>query len=178
MKDWNVLLTSQMGQERRLMQEVADYGEFHPSGFRAVIIGRVSDTAEFLEILKHKWETQPFFPAMLSSATAIQALFPFTLENLTKRLKHEALAFLPAIGENAFYVRVKRRGHKGEISSQEVERALDQFLLAELAAQGRQGRIDFDHPELILFIELLHNQCGLTLITREMKERYPFIKVK
>ncbi len=178
MKDWNIILTSRMGEERRLLQEMADCGEFHLSGFRAVIFGKVSDPAQFLENLKRKWETQPFFPEMLSSATPIQVLFPFTLENLMDRLKQEALAFLPAIGEKPFYVRVKRRGHKGEISSQQVEQALDQFLLDELAAQGLQGRIDFHNPELILFVELLHNQCGLTIITREMKERYPFIKVK
>ena len=178
MKYWNVVLTSRMGEENRLLQEMADYGEFHLSGFRAVIIGKVPDSAQFLELLKHKWETQPFFPEMLSTATPIQALFPFTLEDLLERLKHEALAFLPAIGEKPFYVRVKRRGHKGEISSQEVEQALDRFLLDELAAQGREGRIDFNRPDCILLVELLHNQGGLTLITREMKERYPFIKVK
>jgi len=27
-------------------------------------------------------------------------------------------------------------------------------------------------------VEIIHNQCGLGLITREMKERYPFIKLK
>lgn len=178
MKDWNVVLTSQMGQERRLLQEMADYGEFHHSGFRAVIIGKVPDITEFLETLKRTWETQPFLPEILSSAVPAQVVFPFSLENLMDRLKQEALAFLPEIDEKPFYVRVKRRGHKGEISSQEVEQALDPFLLDQLAAQDRQGRIDFDQPELILFVELLHNQCGLSLITRDMKERYPFIKVK
>lgn len=178
MKDWNVVLTSRMGEENRLLREMADFGEFHLSGFRAVILGKVPAPMEFLETLKHKWETQPFFPEMLSTVTPIQVLCSFILENLLDRLKHEALVFLPAIDVKPFYVRVKRRGHKGEISSQEVEQALDHFLLDELAMQGRQGRIDFHHPELILFVELLHNQGGLTLITREMKERYPFIKVK
>ena len=178
MKDWNMVLTSQMGQERRLLQEMAGYGEFHASGFRAVVIGKVPDTSEFLETLKRAWETQPFLPEILSTALPVQGVFPFTLENLLDRLKQEALSLLPEIDAKPFYVRVKRRGHKGEISSQAVEQALDRFLLDELAARGRQGRIDFQEPEVILFIELLHNQCGLTLITREMKERYPFIRVK
>jgi tRNA(Ser,Leu) C12 N-acetylase TAN1 len=178
MKEWNVVLTSQMGQEHRLLREVSDFGEFHPSGFREVLIGKVPDPSEFLEILKRSWETRPFLPEILSTAVPVQVVFPFTLENLMDRLKQEALAFLPEIDEKPFYVRVKRRGHKNEISSQGVEQALDHFLLEELASQGRQGRIDFDQPELILFVELLHNQCGLTLITRDMKERYPFIKVK
>lgn len=178
MKDWNVVLTSQMGQENRLMREISEYGEFQFSGFRAVIIGKVADPQEFLESLKHAWETQPFLPSILSTAVPVRVVFPFTLDNLMDRLKQEALAFLPEIDEKRFYVRVKRRGHKGEVSSLEVEQTLDRFLLEELAARGQQGRIDFHEPEAILFIELLHNQAGLTLITREMKERYPFIKVK
>jgi tRNA(Ser,Leu) C12 N-acetylase TAN1 len=178
MKDWNVVLTSQMGQERRLLQEIADYGEFHPSGFREVVIGRVPDTTEFMETLKRAWEPQPFLAEFLGTAVPVRSVFPFTLENLLDRLKQEALLFLPEIGEKPFYVRVKRRGHKGEISSQEVEQALDRFLLDELAAQGHEGRIDFQEPEVIFMVELLHNQAGLTLITRDMQERYPFIKVK
>lgn len=178
MKDWNVILTSPMGEERRLLQEVRDYGEFQPSGFRAVMVGKVADPMGFLETLKHKWETQPFFALMLGTATPIQAFFPFTPANLMERLRQKALAFLPAIGEKPFYVRVKRRGHKGEISSQEVEQTLDRFVLDELAAQGLQGRIDFNRPACLLMVELLHDHCGLSLITREMQERYPFIKVK
>jgi tRNA(Ser,Leu) C12 N-acetylase TAN1 len=178
MKDWNVVLTSHMGQEHRLLHEVADYGEFHPSGFREVIIGKVPDPAEFLNILKHSWESQPFLSGMLSTATPVHRLFSFPTEGLADRLRQEALAFLPRLEGKAFYVRVKRRGHKGEISSQEVEQALDRFLLDELAAQGREGRIDFNNPDIILFVEILHNQCGLSVITQEMRRRYPFIKMK
>ncbi|MDI6854292.1 MAG: THUMP domain-containing protein [Deltaproteobacteria bacterium] len=178
MKDWNVVLTSHMGEEHRLLQEVADYGEFHRSGFREVLIGKVPDPAEFMEILKHSWETQPFLSGILSTATPVDRLFSFSTEELMDRLRQESLAFLPRLEGKAFYVRVKRRGHKGEISSQEVEQALDRFLLDELAARGREGRIDFHNPDAILFVEIIHNQCGLTVITPEMKQRYPFIKVK
>jgi adenylyl- and sulfurtransferase ThiI len=178
MKEWNVILTSQMGEERRLLYEMTDYGEFSLSGFRAVILGKVPELKEFFEALKRRWETQPFFPEILSSATPVQILFPFALEGLMERLKQEVLPFLPAIAGKPFYVRVKRRGHKGAISSQEVEQALDRFLLDELATQGLQSRIDFTRAEIILLVELLHNRGGLALITREMQARYPFIKVK
>jgi tRNA(Ser,Leu) C12 N-acetylase TAN1 len=178
MKDWNMVVTSQTGQEHRLLRELADLGEFHPSGFREVLIGRVADAGEFLAILKQRWQDQPFFPEILSTATPVARVLPFTVDNLSLRLKEEALAFLAALAHRAFYVRVKRRGHKGEIKSQEVEQELDRFLLDALAARQTPGRIDFQDPDAILLVELLHNQCGLTLITRDMREQYPFIKVK
>jgi tRNA(Ser,Leu) C12 N-acetylase TAN1 len=178
MKDWNVVLTSHMDQERQLLRELEGLGEFHPSGFREVILGKVADIEKFLEILRQFWEEKPFLPELLSTVTPVRLIFPFTLENLVERLKEEALILAPEIGDRAFYVRMKRRGHKGEISSLEVEQALDEYLKAGLTARGHQAHVDFEAPEVILVVETIHNQCGLGLVTREMKERYPFIKVK
>lgn len=178
MKDWNVVVTSYMHQERRLLQELADLGEFQPTGFRSVLIGQVHDIIDILEILRGRWEKQPFLPDMLSSVVPIRKVFSFTLDNLVARLKEEVLALGPEIGDKAFYVRMHRRGHKGELNSQEVEQALDQFLKEELPARGQKCHIDFAAAAAIVVVETIHNQCGLGLVTREMKERYPFIKVK
>ncbi len=178
MKDWNVVVTSFMHQERRLLQELHGLGEFQPSGFREVIIGLVPDVGDFLENLRRAWEDKPFLAEFLSTVAPVREVFPFTPENLLTKLQEKILALLPEIGDRAFYVRVKRRGHKGEISSQELEQALDQFLKEELESQGRKGRIDFAAPEAIVVVEAIHNQCGLGLVSREMKERYQFVKVK
>jgi len=178
MKDWNVVVTSFMNQERRLLSELAGLGEFHPSGFREAIIGKVPDVGKFLEALKHRWDEQPFLPDLLSAVVPLQEVFPFTLENLMPKLQERVLALGPEIDDKAFYVRMKRRGHKGELDSQEVEQALDEFLKEELASRGQKCHIDFKAPEVIVVVETIHNQCGLGLVTREMKERYPFIKVK
>lgn len=178
MKEWNVVITSYMHEEKRLLQELADLGEFHPTGFRSVLIGQVHDILEFLEIIKGRWEKQPFLPEMLSSVVPIRKVFSFTPDNIVAQLQEEVLALGPEIGDKAFYVRMQRRGFKGVISSQEVEQALDQFLMEELSARGQKCHIDFTAAEAIVVVETIHNQCGLGLVTREMKERYPFIKVK
>ncbi|MCL4501766.1 MAG: THUMP domain-containing protein [Deltaproteobacteria bacterium] len=178
MKDWNVVVTSFMHQENRLLTELSGLGDFHHSGFRETIIGRVADIGKFLEALKHRWDEQPFLPELLSSVVPVREVFPFTLENLLPKLQEKILGLGPDIGDAAFYVRMKRRGHKGELDSQQVEQALDQFLKEELEARGQKCRIDFDDPEVIVVVETIHNQCGLGLVNREMKERYPFIKIK
>ena len=59
-----------------------------------------------------------------------------------------------------------------------MEQALDHFLIEQLESRSQRCRIDFAAPEVIVVVETIHNQCGLGLVTREMKERYPFIKVK
>ena len=132
MKEWNVVLTSYMRQEHRLLGELAGLGAFQTSGFKEVIIGLVPDVGEFLETLRRWWDEKLFLQDLLSAVVPLKLVFPFTLENLLPRLKAEALALGPEIGDRAFYVRLKRRGHKGELSSQPVEQALDQFLKEEL----------------------------------------------
>lgn len=178
MKDWNVVVTSFMNQEYRLLPELAGLGDFHPSGFRDVIIGKVPDVGQFLETLRRSWDEKPFLPELLSTMVPLREVFPFSLENLEERLREKVLALGPEIGDRAFYVRLKRRGHKGELSSQLLEQGLDQFLKEELGSRGQKSHIDFEAPEVIVVVEIIHNQCGLGLVTREMKERYPFIKVK
>lgn len=178
MKNWNVVVTSYKNKERKLLRELEGLGEFVGSGFRNVIIGKVPEMEDFLETLNRWLEEKPFFDEIFSSVVPLVVVFPFTTENLLDLLKQEALALGPEIGDAVFYVRMKRRGHKGIISSMELEQALDRFLLDELAARGQKCRVDFTSAEIIVVIEAIHTQCGLGLVTQEMKTRFPFIKIK
>jgi tRNA(Ser,Leu) C12 N-acetylase TAN1 len=173
--EWNVVLTSHPNQEDRLLQELAGLGDFQPSGFREVIVGLVDDPQSFLETLRHRWETQPFLPEFLSTVAPVRAMFPFRVHDLMDRLLEHIEPLAREIDGRAFYVRLKRRGHKGRIHSQEVEQALDQFLKEEIASQGFSPVIDFTEPECVVVVELVHNQAGVGLITREHLARYPFL---
>ena len=37
--------------------------------------------------------------------------------------------------------------------------------------------IDFKDPDAIVAVELIGDECGVGLITRTMRERFPFVKV-
>jgi len=175
MHEWNVVLTSHPNQEQRLLQEVAGLGEFQPSGFREVIVGLVADLQAFLETLRQRWQTQPFLPEILSTVAPVRAMFPFTLDDLRDRLQEHLEPLAREIDGRPFYVRLKRRGHKGKIHSQEVEQALDDFLKKEIAAQGFSPVIDFTEPECVVVVEIIHNQAGVGFVTREHLARYPFL---
>jgi len=60
----------------------------------------------------------------------------------------------------------------------ESEKELDEWLLAQLEMAGKKARIDFEAPDKIVVIEMVQNECGVGLITKEMKERFTFIKIK
>lgn len=43
---------------------------------------------------------------------------------------------------------------------------------------GKQAKVDFEAPDKIIVVEMVQNECGVGLITKEKKERFPFIKIK
>jgi|UniRef100_A0A7C3V5J5 tRNA(Ser,Leu) C12 N-acetylase TAN1 len=178
MKVWNVVLTSHSNREQRLLREVADLGEFHPSGFREVIIGLVPDIPAFLETMRQRWQEQTFLQEILSTIVPVSVMFPFNVADLLPRLQEHVAPFASEIDGHPFYVRLIRRGHKGEINSQEIEQALDRFLADKISTLGFSPVIDFQGPRYIVVVELIHNQCGVGLLSTELKARYPFIRVK
>jgi tRNA(Ser,Leu) C12 N-acetylase TAN1 len=82
------------------------------------------------------------------------------------------------VEDRKFYVRVKRRGHKGEISSQEIEKEIARFVIDKLEKDGKHAQVSFSDPDIIIVVEMIANRAGVTSITKEMKEKYVLLKVK
>ncbi|MCI0428786.1 MAG: hypothetical protein L0Z46_12280 [Nitrospiraceae bacterium] len=51
------------------------------------------------------------------------------------------------------------------------------MLLAHLREQGAAPFIDFKDPDAIVAVELIGDECGVGLINRTVRERFPFVKV-
>ncbi len=152
MKDWNLVVTSFMRQEHRLLRELAPLGEFRASGFAAVLVGKVPEVGAFLETLRAYWPQKTLSAGTPQRRGAGAHVLPFTPENLLARLEAEVRTLAPEIGSRTFYVRVKRRGHKGEIKSQEVEQTLARFLKEEFCRQGQNCAVDFVAAGVIVVV--------------------------
>jgi tRNA(Ser,Leu) C12 N-acetylase TAN1 len=74
-------------------------------------------------------------------------------------------------------VRVERRGHKGIIDTQACEQTLGAFLWAALEARGARPVVEFDDPDVVVVVELVGDTGGLALVTRELRTRFPFVKI-
>lgn len=178
MMEWNVLVTANMRQERYLLRLLSRHGEFRGSGYRDVVLGRVEDANAFLETLEALRRENPKKLSPLSQIVPMERTFQFDLSDFREKLKEAISPYVELLENKKFYIRVKRRGHKGEISSIEVEKEMDAFILEALASAGKQAQINFEDPDRIIIVETVENRAGVSLITREMKEKYPFIKVK
>lgn len=175
---WNVVLTAKDHEQRHLARLVKPLGDFWWTSFLGVLVGRVEDHNAFCDHLRGREADTPGFLHPLSRLVLIDRTFPFQAENLSAQLEPAVLAYADRIDSGSFYVRVERRGHAGAIHSQPLEQELDRVLMEHLRKQRAAPRIDFEDADAIVAVELIGDECGIGLITRTMRERFPFVKVR
>ena len=178
MKEWNILATATREQERYLLRFLNGYGEFKGSGFRDVVLGRVEEIDVFLRALENLREENPIKLNPLSQIVPLEKTFHFNLSDFKDILKEILSSYVDRIENKKFYLRVKRRGHKGEISSLEVEKEVADFIMGSLEKAGKKAHVSFNDPDCILIVETIRNWAGVGFITKEMKEKYSLIKIK
>ncbi|MEK7237015.1 MAG: THUMP domain-containing protein [Nitrospirota bacterium] len=174
---WNVVVTAKDHEQRHLARCVKRLGDFWWTPFLGLLVGRVEDHEAFCEQLRRSEEERPGFLRPLARLIPIDRTFAFQVEHLSALLEQAVLAYADRIDSGSFYVRIERRGHAGDIHSQPLEQGLDRTLLAHLREQGATPLIDFKDPDAIVAVELIGDECGVGLIARTMRERFPFVKV-
>ena len=99
-------------------------------------------------------------------------------ESLEPQLKQAAAALLERVpAGGSFHVRLERRGLAGRVATQEIERAVAEHLFELAAARGIALRTDFQDPDFVVAAETVGEECGVALVTRELRARYPFVRV-
>jgi tRNA(Ser,Leu) C12 N-acetylase TAN1 len=178
MEKWNILATARRREERSVLRLLNTYGEFRGSGYRDVILGCVADVPAFLEALEGVRREAPGRLRSLGQIVPLERNFRFDITDFRDRVKEAVLPYIDQLESSRFFVRVVRRGHKGEISGMEMEKELDRFILESLEDKGKQATVSIEEFEKMIIIETVENRAGVGLVTREMKEKYPFVKVK
>ncbi len=178
MEKWNVLVTAQKRQERYLLRLLKNFGEFKGSGYRDVVIGNVADTFAFLDALEVIRRETPEKLRSLGQIVPLEENFKFDVADFMEKAKEAICPYITQVENCKFFVRVVRRGHKGEISGMETEKELDGFILATLEDNEKRATVSIEEFEKMIVIETIENRAGVSLITREMKEKYPLVKVK
>ncbi len=177
MQPWNVVVTSRRGGERGALRELKFFGRFHPTGFRDVLAGHVEDRARFFDDLLKGRETRDPVWRFLVRVVPVDAAFSFTLDTFRERLGETIEGMADRVPAGAFYVRIERRGHKGEIPTPEVEREMDARIIAAHERLGLSSKVDFKAFASVVAVETFHDRGGVGIVLKESMERYPFLKV-
>jgi tRNA(Ser,Leu) C12 N-acetylase TAN1 len=178
MEKWNILATARKRQERYVLRLLNNYGEFRGSGYRDVILGYVADVPAFLEALESIRREVPGKLRSLGQIVPLERNFQFDVADFRAKVKEAVFTYIDQLENSRFFVRVVRRGHKGEISGMEMEKELDGFILESLENKGKRATVNIEEFEKMIIIETVENRAGVGLVTKEMKGKYPFVKVK
>jgi tRNA(Ser,Leu) C12 N-acetylase TAN1 len=175
--DWNVLVTACEGRSRDVRGELARLVRLRRTRFRNVLVGRVDDFEALAAAVDAERQRKPFLDQSLARILPIEHTFRVDVEGLVDALASTAAPLIDRLRGRSFHVRVERRGHKGTIDSHVVEHDLGKRLLAMLEARGETPLVAFDDADVVVVVELVGDVGGIALVTRELRQRYPFVRV-
>lgn len=175
--DWNVLVTACEGELRPVRRALTPLARLRASGFRNVLTGRVDDLTAFLNGVADLRERRILHEHQLGRVLPIERTFRVAPADFDAQLRTETAFLLPRIANRRFHVRVERRGHKGIIDTAASEQALGEHLYDQLKARGELAAVDFRDPDVVVVVELIGDVGGIGLITRELHQQFPFVKI-
>jgi tRNA(Ser,Leu) C12 N-acetylase TAN1 len=177
---WNVVLTLRPapGAVRELLDALHAFGEFRITPFHYVCAGWVKDTTTFLDALLEAQQAGRHWTRHIARVVPLSWTFEFIPESLEGKLQTTVARIVEKIDGGTCFVRVERRGLAEQLDSAKLELMVADYLFAAAEARGKTLRTAFSDPDYIVAVETLDTQCGVALITRELRERYPFVRVR
>jgi tRNA(Ser,Leu) C12 N-acetylase TAN1 len=173
--DWNLVVTARSGRRRDLASALRPIVRLKSGGFPDVMVGRTDDLDACLEAIAAR--ADPLFRReILARVVPILRTFALDPDDLEEQLIRETATVLGELVGRRFHVRVERRGSKGVVRTDLLEPVLGAALVEALRARGDAPRVVFDDPDAVVAVELIGAVGGLALISRERRERYPFVR--
>jgi len=161
----NLIVTAYRKEGRYLLRELSKYGKFTKTGFRDVVVGEVENVDEFLD----KIIDEP--PLSLARVIPVKEFVEFKEpDKLLKVLEKKMLKYK---FKGSFRVTVERRGWKEEINSYEWAKKL-----GALIHEKNGNPVSLESPDVEVVIEVMSDWCGLTTISKELKDKYYFVRTK
>ncbi len=168
-----VVLTSHRYGERELLEQLTELGDFYRTEFRDVIRGKVENLEAFLQEVKKRnifalSRVVPIEKSLIFSPKRVAEEFCEAVKPLLKKIRK---------GES-FCVIIERRGLKGAFSSQEVAKDVGTFISKALEERdGEKPKVNLRDPDKAIVFETLGKWCGVGIISKEMRERYLYLKL-
>lgn len=177
MFDWNVVVSVRgAGSYKAVRRYLKTVARVDATDYYNVLALKVDDFDLFLEAVKRDIDLNAGLGPAMARVVPVSRTFLFqTPAEFEAQARQTAATFAPQMAGKAFYVRMHRRGFRGTLVSPEQERSLDRLLAEHLAAVGAPGTVRFHDPDAVLVIETLGQWAGFGLITRALRERYPFV---
>lgn len=179
MEDWNVIATVGDSTEfRAARRHLRAFGAVEPTVFHNVLVLRVPDIDEFLDVLEARLAHDKSLLNHVARILPAQICFDFTTaEEFTSKARQIVLDWAPLMVGSCFHARFNRRGHRSDLPSLPIERLLDETVLAKTAELGSRARVEFHDPDYVIDVETVGDRAGLSLWSRVELQKFPFLRI-
>lgn len=178
MLEWNVVVDVHEHSFSPAYLLLEELGAVYPSDFENVLLLKVESIPSFIKSFNDKLLSEPNRIEKFSRIVPVKATFAFqSATEFESKAKEIVINWLPKLAGKSFYVDMHRRGLKGQISIDTEEDFLDRTILEELAKMGSPGQIDFADPDVLIAVETVSHQAGLSCWTRQDLQNYPWLKL-
>lgn len=176
-QDWNAVVTLIPEGDRDALRVLRDFGEVSKTPFRGVFVMRADlDAVELQEGIRDRLLVDKTLANSVSRIVPVTARFSFaSSQEFRARLEAAVEPWADELAGKAFHVRMHRRGHHADLSSQEEEKALGEFLLRRLADQPGT-RVVFEDPDVVIAVETVGEEAGVSRWARDDLDRYELLR--
>ena len=174
--DWNLVVTARSGRRNDLVHALRPIVKLRRAGFPDVSVGCAADVDDCLTAIAARAD-RTLATEVLARVVPVSRTFLVDADGLETQLLAETAACVDALVGQSFHVRLERRGQRSVARSDVLERRLGTALVDALRTRGGEPRVTFDDPDVIVAIELIGPVCGIGIVDRARRRRFPFVRV-
>ena len=177
MKDWNVVVSVFQDGYSRALRALQKLGLAERSPYHNVLLMKVADPAVLLEAIEKRTEQNPaLYDAISRVAPAMRSFDFLSEEEFVENSKTIFREWLPRLAGRSLHVRLRWRGTKHELRTQEAERLLNDAIVDAAASAGMPSTISFIDPDVVIEVDTIDDRAGLGLWTREELAGYHVLR--
>lgn len=178
MEDWNVVVTVCEAHFEEACDYLESIAHVSSTDYYNVLVMHVEETEGLLERIASDMQCVPSLHSAISRVIPLTRTFSFkAAPELEQKAGHVIRDWAPKLAEKSFYIRMHRRGLRGEVDSEKEERRLGEMAIEAVRENGSWCNVDFGDPDAVVAVETVGERGGLSLWSREELEKYPFLEL-
>jgi tRNA(Ser,Leu) C12 N-acetylase TAN1 len=175
--EWNIVVSVYQDGYRRARHALQKLGPVEHSPYHNVLLMSVADPMVLLAAVEQKTEENPgLYDAIARVAPAIRSFGFRSAEDFRQKAKATLGEWSPRLAGRSFHVRLHRRGDRRELPTPDIEKFLDDAVLAVTAAAGSPARISFTDPDVVIAVDTVDDRAGIGLWTRDDLVRHRLLR--
>jgi tRNA(Ser,Leu) C12 N-acetylase TAN1 len=179
MSNWNLIVTTAEGKYMQALGFLARFGVVKPTSYYNVVMMEVHNVPQLMESLAQEWENRGGRLLLLQRVVPMSHTFNFMDHQAFGARAVEILSgWTDRLAGKTFHVRMHRRGFKDQLHSEQDERFLNAAIVDATTQCGNPAAVSYEDPDMVVAVETIGNQAGMSLWPREDFQRYPFLHIR